>query len=159
MRKIRNHGIRVLWPVSFFRFLIQVVGLNFNVLYRFPNRLLSSCYTITCLWREAGGMQTILFTTCQMYIRLPYFWSYYGLTLVCLVNAPSVDCNTSRCHLDLAAVFHWYPSTFRSRDDNHIPLHLNTGTVFDAYSTCAAFGAATFKRESWWFNKLLWCDN
>ena len=94
-------------------------------------RFISSCYTITCLWREVGRMHMILLTY-ETYIMLPCFWSYRLDSPVCLVNGLSVDANhciTSICHHDVAGAFQKHPSRIsRPRDVNLIdPLHTKCG--------------------------------
>jgi len=94
-------------------------------------------------------MQMILYIY-ETDTRLECFSSYCLDSHVFLVNGNSVDvdlCNTSSCHIDLAAAFRGYPIRLvKSSDVNHIlPLKLNCAIVLDEYSICQS---ATFKRES-----------
>ena len=163
MRKIENHGPKYLWPVSSFSSSNWSCWLKLERLLRGLNcweRFISGCYTITCLWREVGGMHTILLTY-ETETRLECFWSDCLDSHVFLAgrNGNSVDadlCLTSNSHVDLAAAFRGHPITIPwPKDFNLIcPLKLDCALVFEEYSICA-----TFKPESWRFNELLWCYN
>ena len=123
-------------------------------------KFISSCYTITCLWSNVKGMQMILYI-CETDTRSGCFWDYCLDSHVSLGNDISVDadlCSTSSSHINLAGAFYGYPIRLvkPSDIDRILPLKLNCALFVHEYSMCQC---ATFKRESWEFNELLWCDN
>ena len=89
------------------------------------------------------------------------FLSYCLDSHVSLGNKIPVDadlCSTSSSHIKLAGAFYGYPIRLVKPSDIDLilPLKLNCALFVHEYSICQC---ATFKRESWQFNELLWCNN